>query len=311
MAEEKSKRAERVKRVKRRRIQFAVMAGIIIVGIIAVSLTATWWIQKTEHEGEELIVYCGAGMREPMDAIGEEFYENFGVNVQYTYGGSNTLLSQIKLLQKGDVYMPGSLSYIQSAAAEGYIGKNNTIAYHIEVIATPEGNPGNVKTLEDLAIAGRNDILFGDPQAAAFGKLGKKILEKNGLWDEVEPNIISYAATVNEAVLWLAQEQGSASIVWKSSLIGLEDKTDYFIIPEEQNIIQTIPIGTLTFSNRTQLAEKFIDFVAVRGKQIFEEKGFEAYYEGQELDLSFDVEGPLNNDLVLSQGTISVLFSKW
>ena len=55
-----------------------------------------------------LLVYSGAGMRKPMDKIGIAFEKKYGVAVTYNYAGSNTLLSQIELTKKGDVYMPGA-----------------------------------------------------------------------------------------------------------------------------------------------------------------------------------------------------------
>ncbi len=49
-------------------------------------------------------------------------------------------------------------------------------------------------------------------------------------------------------------------------------------IPVEQNIIKTVPIGTLTSSEKKDTAKKFVDFVASsEGKAIFEKHGFTAY----------------------------------
>ena len=46
---------------------------------------------------QELLVYCGAGMRKPMDEIGLLFEEKYGISANYNYAGSNTLLSQMEL----------------------------------------------------------------------------------------------------------------------------------------------------------------------------------------------------------------------
>ena len=69
-----------------------------------------------------------------------------------------------------------------------------------------------------------------------------------------------------------------ASIIWKASLAGTENKTDIIEIPKEQNIIKVIPIGTLTFSENKDMAKKFVDFVTSdKGKAVFEKYGFTSY----------------------------------
>ncbi|MDY7028918.1 MAG: substrate-binding domain-containing protein, partial [Spirochaetota bacterium] len=61
-----------------------------------------------QQEAESIMVYCGAGMRKPMDEIGLIFQEKYGVEVKYNYAGSNALLSQMELTKTGDAYMPGA-----------------------------------------------------------------------------------------------------------------------------------------------------------------------------------------------------------
>ena len=284
--EEIDKKAIRERRVRMRRIRFWAIGGIIIIAI-AGGITGFVLFQQTQEEQTELIVYCGAGMREPMEDIAEEFEDEYGVKIKYTFEGSNTLLSKIKLYQEGDVYMPGATSYIESAEEDGFIDETELIAYHIPVIAVHQGNPENVKDLEDFKAA--QGIVFGDPEAAAIGKLGKKILtEKNGTdWEIFSSDVISWGATVNELVVWIATGVGNTSLIWKSSVVGVKD-VEYVEIHEDFNIIKKIPIGTLTFSEEKKWAEKFIDFVASDGKDIFADHGFEVIEDDAESSSSLN-----------------------
>jgi len=224
-----------------------------------------------------LMVYSGAGMRKPMDEIGTVFEHKYGVAVNYNYAGSNTLLSQIELTQEGDVYMPGATMYIETAKEKGFVDYEQNVAYHVPVIAVPEGNPANITCLEDLTKQGVK-VVLGDPKAAACGKIAKQILEKNGIFDVVDANVIACAATVNELVVYICMSTADASIIWKASLVGTEKETDIIEIPKEQNIIKIIPIGTLTFSECQDMAKQFVDFVtSAEGKAIFETHGFTTY----------------------------------
>ena len=64
------------------------------------------------EEPRSLLVYCGAGMRKPMDEIGSLFFEEYGISINYNYAGSNTPLARMELIQMGDVYMPGATYYL-------------------------------------------------------------------------------------------------------------------------------------------------------------------------------------------------------
>ena len=254
------------------------MKNKVIGSLIAIILLVSLIVGMAGCTGtSSLMVYCGAGMREPMDEIGTLFEQEYGVKIDYNYAGSNVLLSQIELTNTGDVYMPGATAYIETAKEKGFVDYEQNVAYHIPVIAVPKGNPANITCLDDLTKPGVK-VILGDPEAAAIGKLGNKILEKNGIKDAVWANVIGTEPTVNELVVKLAMEAGDASVVWKASLRGFEEKIDIIEIPTEQNIIKIIPIGTLTFSENKDMAEEFVDFVASdEGKAIYEGYGFVAY----------------------------------
>ena len=238
-----------------------------------------------EQTPESLLVYCGAGMRKPMDEIGSLFEEEHGASINYNYAGSNTLLAQMELTRKGDVYMPGATYYFDLAREKGLTDHEQLIAYHVPAIAVPRGNPAGITSLADLAEP-EVKVILGDSKAAAIGKLGNKILEKNGLYDAVDKNVIARGATVNELIVYVSMKQADASIIW-SDLVVNSEKMEIVEISGGQNIIKIVPIGTLTSSEQKDTATKFVDFVASpAGKAIFEKHGFTAYpdekYEGEQ-----------------------------
>lgn len=232
---------------------------------------------SSSAEGDELLIYCGAGLKNPMNEIGELFEDRYGVKVYYNYAGSGQLLSQMQLTKKGDVYMPGATYYFDIAKDKGFIEYQKPVAYHIPVIAIPEGNPANITSLDDLAKPGAR-VILGDPQACAIGRLADEILEKRGIFDEVNKNIVARTATVNELVLYVSIGKADVSVVWKSLLVGVEDKVDAIEIPEEQNLIKIIPIGILTFSENKDKAGEFMDFVTSdEGRTVLRNFGYTPY----------------------------------
>ncbi len=238
--------------------------------------TAGELTQPATEKPLSLLVYCGAGMRKPMDEIGSLFEEKYGISANYNYAGSNTLLSQMELTQEGDIYMPGATYYFDVAKEKGFTGYEQLIAYHVPVIAVPKGNPANITSLDDLAKSGVK-VILGDSKAVAIGKLGDTLLKENGIYEDVEKNVVARGATVNELIVYVSMDQGDASIVWEDLVVNSE-KIESVAIKSQKNIIKIIPIGTLSFSNKNDAAKKFVDFVASdKGKTIFEKHGFTTY----------------------------------
>jgi molybdate transport system substrate-binding protein len=248
----------------------AIAMAVLLITISALGCTSQ------PQEAESIMVYSGAGMRKPMDEIGQVFQEKYGTQVTYNYAGSNALLSQMELTQEGDAYMPGATMYIEIATEKGYVDYQQLICYHIPIITVPKGNPANITCLEDLARPGVK-LIFGDPEVAATGKAAKKILEKNEIYDEAWANVIALLPTMNEVMMQIALGQADASINWWDTVKAVED-IEVIEIPKEQNDIKIIPIGATTFSKNPETAKKFVDFCASEeGKAIFEKHGFIIY----------------------------------
>jgi molybdate transport system substrate-binding protein len=234
--------------------------------------TATPTISEPESS---LLVYCGAGMREPMDEIAALFTEREGIGIDYTYGGSAQLLSQIELYQNGDCYMPGAKSYIDSAIEKGFVDKTEPVVYHVLGIAVPKGNPAGITSLEDLTKEGVR-VAIGEPTGPAVGQAAKKMLEKDGLWEGVEANTVVKSGTVNELLVYISMNQADAAIIWEDLYnAGTMELID---IPIEEGFVKVVPIGTLTFSENPENAEKYMNFVASdEGLSIFRKHGFVTY----------------------------------
>lgn len=249
------------------------LASVLLVGCNGGEQAVTNSEVNNNGEVKELMVYSGAGLRKPMDEIGVAFKEKYGVQINYSYAGSAQNLSQIELIKEGDAYVPGAKSYIDVADEKGFITSKKDVVYHIPAIAVPKGNPANIKCLNDFSKPGVK-VVLGDERSAAIGKVTKKILEKNNILEAVEKNVVTKDATVNEVVVHTAMKQGDACIIWEDNVIDVEE-IEVVSIPEEDNIIKTIPVGSLSFSKNPELAQQFVDFVSSEeGKSIFEKHGF-------------------------------------
>lgn len=226
------------------------------------------------YEGQTLLVHSGAGLNKAVDAVAQAFEEQSGATVNLNYASCAQLLSQMEINQTGDVFVGGSLQDMDISLEKDFTSEYFEVAYHIPAIAVPAGNPANIASLADMANPGVK-LILGDKEANAIGKKGQKIFEKAGLAEAIEANVVARNATVNEIVTQISMGQGDAGLVWADN--GFEnDEIEIIDIPEDQNLIEKVPVCVLSFTANQELAQAFVDFmVSDAGKAIFAAHGFE------------------------------------
>jgi molybdate transport system substrate-binding protein len=218
---------------------------------------------SAQPQTRELILYCGAGIQPVAEALTQAFTEASGIGVTTTYAGSGRLLGQLASSQVGDLFMPGSAFYVDSA-----IGRNlacaetlRKVAYFVPVIAVPKGNPDQVTTLRDLAEKPLR-LGLGDERAVAVGKHAIKLFEKNQIpYAEVVKHVVYRSGTVNELGVALQMKHIDAAIMWDANARQFTSAVDMIEIPAEQNLVSTIPVVVLTCSQSYNDAQRFVEFV--------------------------------------------------
>jgi len=224
---------------------------------------------------KELLLYCGAGIRPPVQQMVEAFEAEHGVKIVTDYAGSEVLLSKIKLARKGDLYMPGDKHYVDQAAQEGMILSQQPLCYFVPTILVQKNNPKNISGLRDLLKDGIK-LGLGDAKACAIGRKTKQIFAKNGIaWADVEKNTAFQSLTVNELGMQIQTSSLDAVIVWDATARYYSDYGTEVPIPVEQNVISTVNIGVLSFTPNRSIADEFVKFAAsARGQAIFQEHNY-------------------------------------
>ncbi|MBW1932284.1 MAG: molybdate ABC transporter substrate-binding protein [Deltaproteobacteria bacterium] len=254
--------------------------------LITIVVALTGCTEKTESVREanrkesdqasakkELLLFCGAGIRPPVAELAEKFQAEHGVKVVIDYAGGGTLIAKIKILQEGDLFMPGDIRYI--GVLDDRILSKKSVCFFVPVIFVQKGNPKNIYTLKDLL---RTDVKLGlgDATACAIGEKSRKIFAKNGFdLDELEKKLVFQSQTVNELGMHIQARSLDAVIVWDSIAKYYGDYGDEIKIPVERNIISTVAVGILKHTKDQSLAERFVDFlVSHEGREVFKRHGY-------------------------------------
>ena len=217
---------------------------------------------------EPLLVYCAAGSKVPVEAAARAYEKESGVMVQLQYGGSGMLLSNLRVAGRGDLFMPGDVSYLEMARSNGLVAETIPLASMNAVVAVAKGNPKNIRSLADLS---RDDVrlALANPEAASIGKVVRDTLSPAGQWTALESHAKVFKPTVNDLANDLKIGQVDAAIVW-DAVAALYPELEAVTLPELEHAQQNIAIGVLRSSKQPTAALRFARYLGASDRGLRE-----------------------------------------
>lgn len=265
-----------MRRITRRTgsIHVAWLAFLASAAVLAVLIGLLAWEPRAERATTPVIVYCAAGIKAPVEAAAHAYEAQYGVQIQLQYGASETLLVNLQVSGRGDLYLPADDSYIKQAQERDLVHEVIPLAHMTPVIAVRKGNPKHVLAVRDLL---RPDIRLAqaDPDAAAVGKLTRAALQPGGLWEEVKRATAVFKTTVIEVANDVKVGTVDAGLVWDAT-VKQYPELEAVAVPQLMNTTAHVAIAVARSSPQPTAALHFARFLAARdrGLQEFAKAGF-------------------------------------
>jgi molybdate transport system substrate-binding protein len=223
---------------------------------------------------ERLTVFAGAASQPATREVAQLFSDETGVRVDCNFGGSGTMLNQIRMEHFGDLYIPGSDDYMDKAEKEELVDAKSrrVICRLLPVICVAKGNPKQIKGIADLARPGLR-ITIGDPKSVCLGSIAKAAIEEAGIYAEVQKRIVTFASDCQQVASLIRLNEVDAAIGYDVFQRQSPDAMDTVPLPGVRSV--TVPVAVVTFSKQKELAQQFADFVSgPKGREIFVRHGY-------------------------------------
>jgi molybdenum ABC transporter molybdate-binding protein len=223
-----------------------------------------------------LLVYCAAGLKKPVEAATRDFEAVLGQPVQLQFGGSQTLLANLEISRRGDLYIPADESYVDLAREKKLVVEAIPLATMRAVLAVRRGNPRQIRSLDDLL---RSEVKLGqaNPDAAATGKVARDALRQAGRWDALAGRTAVFKPTVNDVVNDLKLGAVDAGFVW-DAFVRQHSDLEEIPVPALSNATSRVVVSVCESASNPAAALRFARFLAARdqGARHFADDGFQA-----------------------------------
>lgn len=222
-----------------------------------------------------LLVYAGAASKPPTEEAVRAYEQATGVKLDVIFGGSGTVLAQMKLAKEGDIYFPGSSDYMEKAKRDGDVlpETERVIVYLVSAINVQRGNPHGIRTLRDLTRPGLR-VAIANPEGVCVGAFAVEIIEREFTPEErsaFRKNLINYTESCEKTATAISLKMADAVIGWSVFEHWDPERIETVRLSAAQvPRIGYIPVAISRFTKDRAAAQRFIDFLAgTEGQAIF------------------------------------------
>jgi molybdenum ABC transporter molybdate-binding protein len=250
---------------------------LILSAVLAVALVIGLYLLQRPNPGkpaEQLVVYCAAGLKPPVEQIARDYEQASGTRVELQYGGSGTLLSNLRVAARGDLFIAADESYLDLARTNHLVAETIPLARMTPVIGVRKGNPKQIRSLEDL-LRKDVDVALANPEAAAIGRTTRALLESAGFWEQASAQAVVLKPTVNDLANDLKLGTADASILW-DAVVNQYPELEAVSVASGQAHRQQVAVGVLAASEHPTAALRFARYLGARdrGLKTFEQEGY-------------------------------------
>jgi molybdate transport system substrate-binding protein len=256
------------------------LAGVGLTVVVAACGSSSSKATNTQAPGKNatnttmalhgaITVLAASSLTKGLTQLGKEFQAAYpGTDVKFSFGSSSDLEKQIEQGAPADVFASADQANMNKVvkAGDNAAAPQNFAKNKLE-IAVEKGNPKHIKTLADLAKPGTVVVLCDT--TVPCGKFGDQVLKNANV--KVTPK--SREANVKSTLSKVELGEADAALVYVSD-VASSGKVDGVQIPDNVNVLTTLPITDLKGSGNQAVAKAFEDYVVAHQSELVSKFGF-------------------------------------
>jgi molybdate transport system substrate-binding protein len=266
----------------------ALLLTIVLTGCTGLSTsssspTAVPQPTSAPPSGERLTVYAAASLTEALKEIGGLYSEKTGQQVDFNFGASNMLRTQIEQGAVVDVFASANKKEMDSLVQAGLVdGDPSEFAKNRLVIVVPKDNPARILIPQDLARPGVKFVTaqpgapVGQYTVTALEKMSAEAAFGSDFKSKVDANTVSKEENVRAVLGKVALGEADAGVVYVSDISSAQrSKVTTLEVPDQFNTIASYPISLVKGAPHPDQAREFLQLVlSPEGQAVLQKYNF-------------------------------------
>ncbi|MGI9455078.1 MAG: molybdate ABC transporter substrate-binding protein [Aeoliella sp.] len=169
-----------------------------------------------ERDADTVYISVAASTQGAIREIVDEFEQHTGIKVHINAGSSSGLASQIQFGAPADIFLSANEKWATTVEQDGLALQRCRLLTNRLVLIVPKGNPGGVKTPQDLLAEGVQKIALAGETVPA-GIYAEQALKTLSLYENLsEQKKIVRGQDVRIALSYVEQREAEAGLVYQT-----------------------------------------------------------------------------------------------
>lgn len=204
------------------------------------------------------------------------FKAETGIDVKFSFGGSDALATQIRRGAPADAVIVAGSGPLDGLERDGLVLKatRRDIASNRLVVIAPAGSGRKLSPLGEIATAYSGKVAIADPQLAPAGRYAQAALEQAGVWSALGPRLIP-GLDVRGAAAAVASGNAEFGFVYETDAEAVKGVEVAMLVPQDGYPRILYPVAVVAGSTEQTRAGRFLDYlVSAEGAGLFAKYGF-------------------------------------
>ena len=226
---------------------------------------------------ETLRVAAAISLKSAVEDIARTYETSTGDKVEFTFGSSGQLMTQIKNGAEVDVFVSAASKQVDDLLKEKLAdpASRQVIVTNSLVLIVGKDARDAPATFEGLVNASVARVAVGEPKTVPAGQYAEQVLQALKIADALKGKIV-YAANVRQVLTYVEHGEVSAGVVYFTDAKDSGDKVRIVATADPKTHEPIVyPAVLITASKKQEAAKKFLAYLAsADAKAVFEAKGF-------------------------------------
>ncbi len=223
----------------------------------------------------DLLVFAATSLRDPLTEASRKYEEDSGVNVDISFGASQSLAQQIVSGAPADVFMSAGTAPVEFLEARNLIsndGARRLLGNELVVVVREDSR--EISSLGSLTSHAVKRLALADPSLAPAGAYAREALQSEGAWDDLRGKLL-FGKDVKAAMTYVEVGNADVGIVYRTDARSSDSlKVVHAVEPTLHSPIVYPAVAINDSSNREDIAD-YLDFLSSdEALDIFRRFGF-------------------------------------
>lgn len=241
---------------------------------LTILLFSLFMVSCASHPDKtEITVLAAASMKDALEAIKESYQGDVIIN--YSYGASGTLQTQIEQGAPADIFLSASPKQMRVLEEKNLLDSSTKrVLLENELVLITNKNEESIQKMKDISSSKISGIALGDIAHVPAGQYAKESLIYLDLYDDITDKIV-YGSDVRTVLSWVEEGVVDAGIVYSSDAKTSDKARVVDVFPSASHSPIQYPMAMIKNSKEPEAAKDFLKFLqGEEATQIFIRNGF-------------------------------------